>query len=105
MPRKMQARSQIFPVQRNGFFLFFNELERVLRKGRSPQNRFGKRRPTAVRLVFVACEPISRADRRAWHSCLFTTPSSSLMFAAWNTVEDGIVLRRSLPHNEKQEAS
>ena len=29
MPRKMQARCQFFRVQRNGFFLFFNELGRM----------------------------------------------------------------------------
>jgi hypothetical protein len=33
------------------------------------------------------------------------TPHSLLVFAPWNMVEDGIVLRFSLPHNERQEVN
>jgi hypothetical protein len=62
MPRKMQARCQFFQVRRNGFFLFFNELEQALGTCCFSQNQFGKRRPTAVRFVFVAYEPITLAD-------------------------------------------
>jgi hypothetical protein len=96
MPRNMQTRGQLEPACKNGFFIFFNSLREGLRGASVPGcTGSGKRSQsgTAHRVSRSRAMP-HKPSLLAQHSC------SKLVQR--NTVDGGIVLRCSLPHNEKR---